>query len=206
MFIYLLILNYLLSSDFISCFNLRDLDDFPQNENLKNSKEPEYFDCSNENPEISEPRNECKDNIPKKIFCKENDLTHCVCVTGYVSGFYYNKNLNNSTYCDYKQKKQLTSFLLELFVGFGAGHFYRGNYLMASLKLIAFLFGIYIICLFPLTAKWISDCCDCDCLVVLVSIFFYLAACGLATWFIFDLIYFGKNKYKDKNDVPLLHW
>ena len=179
MFLYLLVLNYILSIDIISCFKLRDLDDLPsQNDNLNNSlsNEEDHFDC------------------------------HCTCVTGYVNGFEYNKNLDDKNYCDYKQKKQLTAFLLELFVGFGAGHFYRGNYLMASLKLVAFLFGIYIICLFPLTAKWISDCCDCDCLVVIVSILFYFAACGLATWFIFDLVYFGKNKYKDKNDVPLLKW
>ena len=205
MFLYLLVLNYILSIDIISCFKLRDLDDLPsQNDNLNNSlsNEEEHFDCL---PSPQE-NDKCKKNWPKKIFCKENDNTHCICITGYVNGYEYNKNLDNSSYCDYKQKKQLTAFLLELFVGFGAGHFYRGNYLMASLKLVAFLIGIYIICLFPLTAKWISDCCDCDCLVVVVSIFFYLAACGLATWFIFDLVYFGKNKYKDKNDVPLLHW
>ena len=71
------------------------------------------------------------------------------------------------------KKKQLTAFLLELFVGFGAGHFYRHHYLMASLKLVAFVFGIYVICLFPLTAKCVTDCCDSDCLVVLVSILFY---------------------------------
>lgn len=74
--------------------------------------------------------------------------------------------------CEIKQKKQLTAFLLELFVGFGAGHFYRQHYLMASLKLVAFIFGIYVICLFPLTAKCVTDCCDSDCLVVLVSIIF----------------------------------
>ena len=166
MFLYLLVLNYLLSIDIISCFKLRDLDDLPsQNENSTNSLSNEQiiFPCNKSEP----PTN-------------QSDLI--------------------------EQCKKLTAFLLELFVGFGAGHFYRGNYLMASLKLVAFLFGIYIICLFPLTAKWISDCCDCDCLVVIVSILFYFAACGLATWFIFDLVYFGKNKYKDKNDVPLLKW
>ena len=199
MFIYLLILNYLLSIDIISCFELKQLDEF--NNESSETEEHDYFSCEPE-PQKNE---KCKENYPKKIYCKPNDFTHCVCITGYVTGSDYNKNLKD-IYCDYKQKKQLNAFLLELFVGFGAGHFYRGNYLMASLKLVAFLFGIYIICLFPLTAKWISDCCDCDCLVVLVSIFFYLAACGLAFWFIFDLVYFGKNKYKDKNDVPLLNW
>jgi uncharacterized membrane protein (Fun14 family) len=211
MFLYLLVLNYLLSIDIISCFKLRDLDDLPsQNENSTNSLSNEQiiFPCNKSEPPTNQSDliEQCKKNYPKKIFCKEDDFSHCTCVTGYVNGFEYNKNLDDKNYCDYKQKKQLTAFLLELFVGFGAGHFYRGNYLMASLKLVAFLIGIYIICLFPLTAKWISDCCDCDCLVVIVSILFYFAACGLATWFIFDLVYFGKNKYKDKNDVPLLKW
>jgi TM2 domain-containing membrane protein YozV len=203
MFIYLLILNYIISNDLISCFNLRDLDDdlnLLKNENIENDT---HFNCGDD----PEKYVHCKDNFPDRIHCKEGSYSQCMCKPGYVTEDLYKNNYNNETQrCNYKQKKQLTSFLLELFVGFGAGHFYRGKYLMASLKLVAFLFGIYIICLFPITAKCISDCCDSDCLVVLVSIFFYLAACGLATWFIFDLVYFGKNKYKDKHDIPLQHW
>ena len=80
---------------------------------------------------------------------------------------------------------------------------------MASLKLVAFIFGIYVICLFPLTAKCVTDCCDSDCLVVLVSIIFYLYALGLAFWYIWDLVYFGKNKYSDcsnSEEVQFLPW
>ena len=133
-------------------------------------------------------------------FCSDEEKEKCSCYKAYI----YNNDTDKQ--CDYKQKKQLTAFLLELFVGFGAGHFYRGKYLVASLKLVAFIFGIYIICLFPLTAKCVSDCCDSDCLVILVSIFFYLCACGLAFWFIFDLVNFGKNNYKDKNGYKLYSW
>ena len=154
-----------------------------------------YYDCSDE----------------KKIDCAtENmkcnlDFTNCTCKDGYIT-------YKDSKYCElHQKKKQLTAFLLELFVGFGAGHFYRHHYLMASLKLVAFVFGIYVICLFPLTAKCVTDCCDSDCLVVLVSILFYLYALGLAVWYIWDLVYFGKNKYKDcsnGNDkcIDLIHW
>ncbi len=127
---------------------------------------------------------------------------NCICNTGYTS-------ISTSKKCEIKQKKQLTAFLLELFVGFGAGHFYRQHYLMASLKLVAFIFGIYVICLFPLTAKCVTDCCDSDCLVVLVSIIFYLYALGLAFWYIWDLVYFGKNKYNDcsnSEEVQFLPW
>ena len=140
-----------------------------------------YYDCSDE----------------KKIDCAtENmkcnlDFTNCTCKDGYIT-------YKDSKYCElHQKKKQLTAFLLELFVGFGAGHFYRHHYLMASLKLVAFFIGIYLICLFPLTAKCVTDCCDSDCLVIVISIFFYLYALGLAFWYIWDLVYFGKNKYPD---------
>ena len=123
--------------------------------------------------------------------CTEDNAEYCICNEDYAT------IKSNSLRCSIERKKQLTAFLLELFVGFGAGHFYRHHYLMASLKLVAFVFGIYVICLFPLTAKCVTDCCDSDCLVVLVSIIFYLYAAGLATWYIFDLVYFGKNKWKD---------
>ena len=121
--------------------------------------------------------------------CTVDNPEYCICKEEYAT--------INGKLCSVERKKQLTAFLLELFVGFGAGHFYRHHYLMASLKLVAFVFGIYVICLFPLTAKCVTDCCDSDCLVVMVSIIFYLYAAGLATWYIFDLVYFGKNKWKD---------
>ena len=121
-------------------------------------------------------------------------LKNCTCKEGYFPNF---QNETSHKYCEIEQKKQLTAFLLELFVGFGAGHFYRHNYLMASLKLVAFFIGIYLICLFPLTAKCVTDACDNDCVVIFVSILFYLYALGLAFWYIWDLVYFGKNKYPD---------
>ena len=141
--------------------------------------------------------------IIENMNCTDETNTSCECKENYVDGKY--------KVCEFKQKKkQLTAFLLELFVGFGAGHFYRHHYLMASLKLVAFVFGIYVICLFPLTAKCVTDCCDSDCLVVLVSILFYLYALGLAFWYIWDLVYFGKNKYKDCSHkdvcIDLIHW
>ena len=136
-----------------------------------------------------------------RINCTD-DTTHtnCTCKPEYAS-------INEcQVKCEYERKKQLTAFLLELFVGFGAGHFYRASYLIASLKLVAFIFGIYIICLFPLTAKCISECCDCDCLVVLVSLLFFACSVGLAFWFVFDLVRFGKNQLTDKYGIKLKQW
>ena len=134
-------------------------------------------------------------------------LHHCSCQDGYITF-----PRNNKYYCNLKQKKQSTAFALEFCVGFGAGHFYRHDYTMGSLKLVAFVLGIVFICLFPITAKCISDC-DCDCCAVLISIIYYLYICGLAFWYIWDLVYFGKNKYRDLShkgkvgeSVPFKHW
>ena len=135
-----------------------------------------------------------------RLNCTDITHTNCTCLPAYAS-------INGcNVKCEYERKKQLTAFLLELFVGFGAGHFYRASYLIASLKLVAFLFGIYIICLFPVTAKCISECCDCDCLVVVVSLLFFACSVGLAFWFVFDLVRFGKNQLNDKYNITLIPW
>ena len=131
-------------------------------------------------------------------------LHHCSCKEGYIT---FPKN--NTKYCNLVQKKQSIAFVLEFCVGFGAGHFYRHDYTMGSLKLVAFVLGIIFICSFPITAKCISDC-DCDCIAIIISIIYYLYLCSLAVWYFWDLIYFGKNKYKDYSNkgksVPLKHW
>lgn len=154
-------------------------------------KEITRFNCSEENVNCTHL---------DRLNCIDTTHTNCTCKPEYAS------ISECSVKCEYERKKQLTAFLLELFVGFGAGHFYRGSYLIASLKLVAFIFGIYIICLFPLTAKCISECCDCDCLVVLVSLLFFACSVGLAFWFVFDLVRFGKNLLTDKYNIKLKQW
>ena len=200
MFIFLFLLNFFLA--YSNCSSQKSFQSFNStNLNLRVlSDEPvptpdpsnKTFPCSKEpGPDYCDPNH---------VNC-DTSLTKCLCNNE------YGNDLSNSTgKCTYERKKQLTAFLLELFVGFGAGHFYRANYLEASLKLVAFLLGIYIICLFPLTAKCIADCCDCDCLVVFVSLFWFLISLGLAFWFIFDLVWFGKNKYKDSYGFCLASW
>ena len=132
--------------------------------------------------------------------CDPNNTT-CFCQPGYST-----YPMDSNPQCNYVQKKQLVAFLCELFLGFGAGHFYTERYTHAGLKLGAFLFGIYIICLFPLSAKYLNDRCESDYLVIMVSCFYYCCAVGLATWFIYDLVQFGSNNYYDGNNVPLLSW
>jgi uncharacterized membrane protein (Fun14 family) len=181
------------SNDKLDLTELRYLDDKDIEERKLGEEklgggEGELYNCTDDTCEIKNTN--CSGTTPDAQGVYHN----CACNKTHTSAI--DKD-STSKKCIFTQKKQLTAFLLELFVGFGAGHFYRHHYLMASLKLVAFVFGIYVICLFPLTAKCVTDCCDSDCLVVLVSILFYLYALGLAFWYIWDLVYFGKNKYPD---------
>jgi hypothetical protein len=125
----------------------------------------------------------------------------CVCTYGY------------STYppdsypaCNYQLKHHKTAFFYELFLSFGAGHFYSERNLMGAFKLICFVLGILIICLIPITTKYLSERLNSDVLVITVSCAYYLYALGLAFWFIYDLVMFGLNKYKDGNGQDLVPW
>jgi len=118
-------------------------------------------------------------------------LHHCSCLDGFIT---YPRN--NTEYCNLQQKKQVIAFILEFCVGFGAGHFYRHDYTMAYVKLAAFLCGLIFICSFPITAKAVSKC-NCECIAVFLSMFYYLYLCTLAVWYIIDLVKFSKNRYKD---------
>ena len=155
--------------------------------------EPETRDKNCNMTEYPEQAIRC--NNETMICSDEKRLHHCSCKEGYIT---YAKD-DNFTFCTYQQKKQLYAFLLELLVGFGAGHFYRQDYTMASLKLVAFVAGIVFIFTFPITAKALTDSegCDCDACAIILSIIYYLYLCGLAIWYIWDLVNFGKNEYLD---------
>ena len=80
----------------------------------------------------------CNFNIYKyfKLNNTEDDKQpHCVCNMGYSSFDIENLKSETNILCCYKQKSQLKAFLLELFLGFGIGHFYLGKYYIGGLKL-----------------------------------------------------------------------
>ena len=66
---------------------------------------------------------------------------NCQCYMGYSSYDIEFQHINDRyLYCCYKKKSQLTAFYLELFVGFGIGHFYIGN---INFGLIKFFLQIF---------------------------------------------------------------
>ena len=133
--------------------------------------------------------------------CEDKIYLHfCGCKEGYITY----PTTNVTKYCNREQKKQVYAFWLEFICGFGAGHFYRHAYTVASWKLVAFLFGLVFLCGFPVIAKLIGSDCGCECLAFIISILSYLYMVFLAVWYIYDLVNFGNNNFKDYTYYPIL--
>ena len=102
---------------------------------IKNCEVSSY--CGNENYGCSDQGN-CNYKLfdyYKKNSSDEDKLPHCDCYKGYSSYDIITLKQSNNILCCYKKKGMLTAFFLELFISFGLGHFYMGNYLFATIKM-----------------------------------------------------------------------
>ena len=133
-------------------------------------------------------------NCPLPSTCA--DVNTCQCAIGYAN---FPFNGVEGKFCQYEQKKQLTCFLLELFVGFGAGHFYALRMLEGAFKFALYITPL-ILCLLMCYEK-INPYCGC-----VMLIFIVLSSIGVICWWVGDAIMFGNNNYKDGNSVPLAQW
>ncbi|MFO0515324.1 MAG: hypothetical protein ACK5YA_00565 [bacterium] len=149
---------------------------------------------------VVEENLECKDfnDCSNNGFCERGK---CSCFFGYVT-----TKDSNGLSCNYKQKVQVTAFILELFLGFGMGHYYSERFAHATLKFFALIIGITSICMYPLLMKCISRNDGGDFLYCTSSFLFYIIAMGLAFLIIYDLMMFGLNKYDDGKGIPLKSW
>ena len=82
-------------------------------------------------------------NYYKQNSTEEDKAPRCECFIGY-SSYDVNVLKSNGINCCYKQKSQLTGVLLEMFIGFGAGHFYMGRYIYGIIKLLVQLFLCFV--------------------------------------------------------------
>ena len=126
--------------------------------------------------------------------CNENN--ECVCIKGYDTVDDLSKG---DFYCNYRKKSKLITYLLEFILGFGAGHFYLGNTLLATIKMIYTSLTCLLFCQYN-NIKTITEY-----KYVLPSIEKILLA-GWAIWQIIDgfLIYLGV--YKDGNGHEMKGW
>lgn len=141
----------------------------------------------------------------------DRDCGHGICDGNFVCncnyGFIDFQDINGVyRRCEYAQKSQLRAFLYELFFNFGAGHFYLNKPNIGFVKMGCFLFGLFLICLFPLSIKYLNEKFEGDFSVILFSCIYYYYAIGLAVWYIYDLVNFGLNNYSDSNGMPLRKW
>jgi len=141
----------------------------------------------------------------------------CRCDSGYTT-----HKAENGTMCNYKQKSQMTAFLLTLFLGeFGAGRFYVGQTVTAVIKLLLIVCGCCLTCVCSLcvapclglesgmtTSTSLGDHFDSDkgALGMVFAIFcgtvpFICSSCALSIWCIVDIILFATNSVPDANGV-----
>merc|ERR1719295_1405519 len=107
----------------------------------------------------------------------------------------------DKVYCNYKQKSQLTAFLLAFFLGFyGGGQWYLGLYGLAGAKLAVTLVFYYASCCLQMamesigTEAWPGQVCLC------------CGWLGIFIWWLVDIIHFGMNDYEDENGVLPYEW
>jgi len=145
----------------------------------------------------------------------------CTCNKTFISIF-NNKTANistlgdyNITYydysaqkmCNYEQKKQLTAFMLSIFVGFGAEHFYLARTSIGIAKLVFYVFcgflNVFYLILYkcvPGGEKYVSFLHSYEAL--------YLG-CGVGymlLWNIYDWVYIGYNQLLDGNNIAMSPW
>lgn len=145
-------------------------------------------------------------SCPNDLLCsKENSACvqngteyYCECKKGFTT---YPEDSNIK--CNYEEKGQLKAFLLEFFLSYGAGHFYVHNYKLAIPKLIvfAFFYCLFIALRIITKAKEENRCAN---LIICISA--GVTFVGMLVWQIIDLVFFGKNKYNDGNNIELKSW
>ena len=176
---------------------------FCEEESNKNSTEQTGYDltkiykfnCTNS-------RIDCSGNG----VCSEDGLK-CECNTGYQT-FYENFEdyLMNKPRCNYKSKYQIKALLFSLFISFGSAHFYVGHKVIG---LIQFCFFTFVFCFNSIFAAKLSikhiKKLNRDELkksfniivIMIMSLFLFFF------WYLFDLIMFYMNIYKDSNNAKL---
>jgi hypothetical protein len=126
------------------------------------------------------------------------DSFSCVCNEGFTT---YPETNNEK--CNYSKKSQLTAFLLELFITYGAGHIYSENYKYGIPKLFFWLFSYYLFIALRMIVKNSEENPSLSLIVVIAAFFFCF---GMLTWHIVDLVLYGMNIYSDGNGIDLIPW
>lgn len=102
--------------------------------------------------------------------------------------------------CNYKRKKQIIAFVLELFLMFGIGHFYLANYKLAIIKLIFFILGYS---LFIVLRKMSKKTEENNTFSLLTALFGCFICILIIIWQIIDVILLGLGRYTDGKGIEM---
>ena len=129
--------------------------------------------------------------------------TVCKCDEGYITEDTNNSNMK----CTYKQKSQMTAFLLEAFTFIG-GDIYLNNIQYVIIKIvviisITILFSFNIPCgLFGIKLLVNKDCSTCSCIKLGTT---FVSVIVLLIWTLSDIMMILNERATDANNVPLLY-
>jgi hypothetical protein len=132
-------------------------------------------------------------------FCISDNV--CQCFSGYITSKFGG---NTSIFCDYRQKEQLTAFLLELFVE--AGYFYVADKELSILQIFVCI-GPFVLISLYLVRKYYNNAT-----VIRAEYVQNINRVGLMwtiSWFCFylySLVQFGQNNVRDGNGFMLKPW
>lgn len=118
----------------------------------------------------------------------------CLCVGDYMTHTDFEKFGN--TQCNYLKRNQAKVFIMEFIFGFGAGHFYLGNYILALIKFCYTFCTVVIVSIYP--------CLQTNKKVV--GVYKYVMgffAIGYIIWQCIDGYLIAKSIYKDSNGIEM---
>ncbi len=141
-------------------------------------------------------------NCPSPNYCISASVCECALGRANVESL----ATDNTVYCQYKQKKQMTAFLLSFFIFFGAGEFYIERNDMAIPQLFFTMIPFVILCL--------TICISCQkdadgrrpMVAKILMVLFGLFTLGVIAWYFVEVGGFAANMRLDGNEVPLQEW
>jgi hypothetical protein len=119
----------------------------------------------------------------------------CVCEENYAT---YPQN--ETLMCNYEKKSHVKALILELFIPYGAGHFYTKNYQFAVPKMFFFIVGY---CLFIVLRTIYKSAEDNNTTGLVISLIAMVFCTGMVSWQLADLVMYGLSFYKDGNGIEL---
>ena len=132
-------------------------------------------------------------NCPKSrgVCTRDNK---CICIGDYMT--HPDREKYGDYQCNYQQANQSKVFLLEFLIGFGVGHFYLGNTILAIIKCTFSLTTAIVVSIYPCLSANQNTGKKCNYLIMFLGLIY-------VTWQAVDGILIAMNYYTDSNGIEM---